>query len=194
MYERFTDRLRKSMQNAHHEASRLKATHIRASHLLLGLIQENGVSASLLKNLDVDTRKLKLELEKLLPNEEHVFSGRLPHDLTTEIVIRAAIEESRLMNFNYVGTEHLLLGLLHSSESPHYALLMSMLPSDCNTLALVRIELDKMFETINEEEEPNPEQIITKIQLVIDNVIIQTINAKDGLLKIAKIIEENNHK
>jgi ATP-dependent Clp protease ATP-binding subunit ClpC len=120
MYERFTDRARKVMQLANQEAQRFNHEYIGTEHILLGLIKEgSGVAANVLKNLDIDLRKIRLEVEKIVqtgPGSEMVMMGKLPQTPRAKKVIEYAIEEARNLNHNYVGTEHLLLGLLREAE------------------------------------------------------------------------------
>src|SRR6202044_3815752 len=120
MYERFTDRARKVMQLANQEAQRFNHEYIGTEHVLLGLVKEgSGVAANVLKNLDIDLRKIRLEVEKIVqhgPGGEQVVMGRLPHTPRTKKTLDYAIEEARLLNHNYIGTEHLLLGLLREHD------------------------------------------------------------------------------
>src|SRR5579862_5132097 len=116
MYERFTDRARKVMQLANQEAQRFNHEYIGTEHVLLGLVQEgSGVAANVLKNLDIDLRKIRMEIEKIIqlgPRLKQVVKGRLPHTPRTKKVIDYAYEEARRLNHNYVGSEHILLGLM----------------------------------------------------------------------------------
>ncbi len=118
MFERFTDRARKVMGLANQEAQRLNHEYIGTEHILLGLVKEgSGVGANVLKNLDVDLRKVRLEVEKLVKaGPEMVTMGKLPQTPRAKKVIEYAIEEARSLNHNYVGTEHLLLGLLREQD------------------------------------------------------------------------------
>lgn len=118
MYERFTDRARKVMQLANQEAQRFNHEYIGTEHVLLGLIKEgSGVAANVLKNLDVDLRKIRLEVEKLVQSgPDMVTMGKLPQTPRAKKVIEYAMEEARNLNHNYVGTEHILLGLLREQE------------------------------------------------------------------------------
>jgi ATP-dependent Clp protease ATP-binding subunit ClpA len=120
MYERFTDRARKVMQLANQEAQRFNHEYIGTEHILLGLIAEgSGVAANVLHNLDVDMRRARQEVERIVtpgPAGEQVTMSRLPHTPRTKKVIQLAIEETSALNHNYVGTEHLLLGLLREQE------------------------------------------------------------------------------
>ncbi len=112
MYERFTDRARKVMQLANQEAQRFNHEYIGTEHILLGLVKEgSGVAANVLKNLDVDLRKIRLEVEKIVQSgPDMVTIGKLPQTPRAKKVIEYAMEEARNLNHNYVGTEHLLLG------------------------------------------------------------------------------------
>ena len=112
MYERFTDRARKVMQLANQEAQRFNHEYIGTEHILLGLIKEgSGVAANVLKNLDVDLRKIRLEVEKLVQSgPDMVTMGKLPQTPRAKKVIEYSMEEARNLNHNYVGTEHILLG------------------------------------------------------------------------------------
>src|SRR5947208_11607 len=120
MYERFTDRARKVMQLANQEAQRFNHEYIGTEHILLGLVKEgSGVAANVLKNLDIDLRKIRLEVEKIVqhgPGGEQVVMGRLPHTPRAKKVIEYSIEEARNLNHNYVGSEHLLLGLIREDQ------------------------------------------------------------------------------
>jgi ATP-dependent Clp protease ATP-binding subunit ClpC len=120
MYERFTDRARKVMQLANQEAQRFNHEYIGTEHMLLGLVQEgSGVAANVLKNLDIDLRKVRREVEKIVqtgPGGDQLALGKLPQTPRAKKVIDSAIEEARRLNHNYVGTEHLLLGLLREEE------------------------------------------------------------------------------
>src|SRR6187399_1203991 len=128
MFERFTDRARKVMALANQEAQRFNHEYIGTEHILLGLIKEgSGVGANVLKYLDVDLRKVRLEVEKLVKaGPEMVTMGKLPQTPRAKKVVEYSIEEARNLNHNYVGTEHLLLGLLREQEGVAAQVLMNM--------------------------------------------------------------------
>ncbi len=119
MFERFTDRARKVMALANQEAQRFNHDYIGTEHILLGLVKEgSGVGANVLKNLNVDLRRVRMEVERLVRSGPEVVSGmgKLPQTPRAKRVIEYAIEEARNLNHNYVGTEHLLLGLLREQD------------------------------------------------------------------------------
>src|SRR5271166_2824564 len=128
MYERFTDRARKVMQLANQEAQRFNHEYIGTEHILLGLVKEgSGVAANVLKNLDIDLRRIRLEVEKIVQaGPDMVTMGKLPQTPRAKKVIEYSIEEARNLNHNYVGTEHLLLGLLREQEGVAAQVLMNL--------------------------------------------------------------------
>jgi ATP-dependent Clp protease ATP-binding subunit ClpA len=129
MYERFTDRARKVMQLANQAAQRFGHEYIGTEHVLLGLMKEgSGVAAHVLKNLGVDRRKVREEVERIVRpgDDQAVAMGRLPQTPRTKKMIEYSIEEARGLNHNYVGTEHLLLGLLRESEGIGAQVLMNL--------------------------------------------------------------------
>jgi len=128
MYERFTDRARKVMQLANQEAQRFNHEYIGTEHVLLGLVKEgSGVAANVLKNLDVDLRRIRNEVEKIVQSgPDMVTMGKLPQTPRAKKVIEYAMEEARNLNHNYVGTEHLLLGLLREQEGVAAQVLMNL--------------------------------------------------------------------
>lgn len=128
MFERFTDRARKVMQLANQEAQRFNHEYIGTEHILLGLVKEgSGVAANVLKNLDVDLRKIRLEVEKIVQTgPDMVTMGKLPQTPRAKKVIEFAMDEAKNLNHNYVGTEHLLLGLLREHEGVAAQVLMNL--------------------------------------------------------------------
>lgn len=127
-YERFTDRARKVMQLANQEAQRFNHEYIGTEHILLGLVKEgSGVAANVLKNLEVDLRKIRFEVENIVQTgPDMVTIGKLPQTPRAKKVIEYAMEEARNLNHNYVGTEHLLLGLLREQEGVAAQVLMNL--------------------------------------------------------------------
>lgn len=118
MYERFTDRARKVFQLAQQEAQRFNHEYIGTEHILLGLIKEGGgVAAAVLKNLDLDLRKIRLEVEKKVQSGPDMFTmGKLPQTPRAKRVVEESMKAARERNHNYVGTEHVLIGLLREKD------------------------------------------------------------------------------
>ena len=119
MYERFTDRARKVRALANQEAQRMGHNYVGTEHLLLGLVKEGtGVGANVLKNMGVSLEQLRSEVEKLCsPGPDQVLTGKLPVSPSSKKALEQAIKEAKDLGHNYVGTEHLLLGLAAVPES-----------------------------------------------------------------------------
>jgi len=128
MFERFTERARKVMALANNEAQRRNHQYIGTEHILLGLLKEgSGVGPNVLKNLGVDLRGVRVAVEKqTTPGEETGSPGKLPQTPRAKKVIERAVEEARGLSHNYIGTEHLLLGLLCDEEGVAGQVLMKL--------------------------------------------------------------------
>jgi ATP-dependent Clp protease ATP-binding subunit ClpC len=119
MFERFTDHARHVMELANQEAQRFGNPYVGTEHLLWGLAKENhGVAATVLAHFHVDLGPLRREVDALLKTRPHVEGvEKLPQSAHAKEAIQYAIEEARAMHHNYVGTEHILLGLMRNSET-----------------------------------------------------------------------------
>jgi ATP-dependent Clp protease ATP-binding subunit ClpA len=118
VFDQFTDRARMVMGLARQEAERLQHAYIGTEHLLLGLVEEgSGIAASVLKNLDVDPQSARAEVEKLVRRGETATpSGQVPFTPRAKRVLELGVEEAATLGHAYVGTEHLLLGLIREDE------------------------------------------------------------------------------
>lgn len=120
MYERFTDRARKVMQLSNQEAQRFGHEYIGTEHVLIGLVKEgSGVASNVLKNLGADLATIRQQVENIVQGPTEDFTptmGKLPQTPRTKKVIEYAIDEAMGLKHNYVGTEHILLGLIREGE------------------------------------------------------------------------------
>jgi len=128
MNERLTDRARKVLQLSNQEAQRFSHECVGTEHILLGLVKEGtGTAAEVLKRLGIDLRKVRLEVEKIVqPGPDFPVMAKLPPTPRAKKVIELAINEARMLNHNYVGTEHLLLGLVGAQEGVAAQVLMNL--------------------------------------------------------------------
>jgi ATP-dependent Clp protease ATP-binding subunit ClpC len=128
MFDKFTDRARKVMALAREEAKKFNHEYIGTEHILLGLVKEgSGVAANVLQNLDIDLKKIRLEIEKIVQTGPDLVSvGQLPFTPRVKKVLEYAIEEARAMGHNYIGTEHQLLGLLREQEGVAAQVLLNL--------------------------------------------------------------------
>ena len=116
-FERFSERARRALTYAQEEAQRFNHNYIGTEHILLGLVREGeGVAAKVLTNLGADLNKVRAAVELITGRGEKVRSGEVGLTPRAKKVIELAVDEARRLNHNYVGTEHLLLGLLREGE------------------------------------------------------------------------------
>ena len=118
MHDRFTDRVRRVIYFARDEASRLQHDYIGTEHLLLGIVREGeGIAAKVLGKLDLDFEQIQQAVESMVKSSGGTLTiGEIPFTPRAKRVLELAIEEARLLGHNYVGTEHLLLGLIREGE------------------------------------------------------------------------------
>src|SRR5919109_1236681 len=115
----FTDRVRKVLQMAREEAARLHHEYVGTEHILLGLIREGeGVAAAVLTNLNVDLEEIQQKIEETVKKGKAAAAAGpdLPYTSRAKKVLELAMSEARELNHSYVGTEHLLLGLLREEK------------------------------------------------------------------------------
>ncbi len=128
MFGRFTERAQQVLVLAQEEAKRLNHNFIGTEHLLLGLVREgSGIAARALQNMGVDLNRVRHEVEQITPRGEKVAS---PHGISytprAKRVVELSIEESQNLGHNYVGTEHIMLGLLREGEGVAAQVLSNM--------------------------------------------------------------------
>ncbi len=118
MFDRFTERARKVLLYAREEAKNFNHDYIGTEHILLGLIKEGqGVAAAVLQNLGLSLERIRLEIEKRVESGPDVeILGEIEFTPKAKRVIELAMDEARKFGHNYIGTEHLLLGLLLEEE------------------------------------------------------------------------------
>jgi ATP-dependent Clp protease ATP-binding subunit ClpC len=118
MFNRFTERARKVIILAKEEARRFNHDYIGTEHILLGLIREGeGVAAAVLQKLEISLENIRLEIEKLVqPGPATQIIGDIPFTPRAKKALELAAEEARSLGHNYIGTEHLLLGLIREGE------------------------------------------------------------------------------
>jgi ATP-dependent Clp protease ATP-binding subunit ClpC len=116
-FEKFSERARRVLTSAQEEAQQLNHSYIGTEHILLGLIrEEEGVAAKVLTNLGVSLTKVRSAVEYIIGRGEKAVTSEIGLTPRAKRVIELAIDEARRLGHNYIGTEHLLLGLLHEGE------------------------------------------------------------------------------
>src|SRR3989441_1281118 len=118
MHDKFTERVRKVMYLAREEAARLQHDYIGTEHLLLGVIREGeGIAATVLNNLGLDLDAIRQAVESMVSSTGGTLTiGEIPFTPRAKRVLELSVDEARQLGHNYVGTEHLLLGLIREGE------------------------------------------------------------------------------
>ena len=128
MFNRFTERARKVIILAKEEARRFNHDYIGTEHILLGLIREGeGVAAAVLEKMGLDLKTIRLEVEKVVqPGPTTQILGDIPFTPRAKKALELAAEEARSLGHNYIGTEHILLGLIREGESVASQVLLNL--------------------------------------------------------------------
>ena len=128
MFNRFTERARKVIVYAKEEARRFNHDYIGTEHLLLGLVREGeGVAAAVLQKLGIDLETIRIEVEKMVqPGPQTQVLGDIPFTPRSKKALELSAEEARALGHNYIGTEHLLLGLVKEGEGMAYRVLLNL--------------------------------------------------------------------
>ena len=155
-FERFTERAKKVLTLAQEEAERSHHSYIGTEHLLLGLLREGeGLAAKVLGNLGVEIGKVRQTIESVLGRNERIIIQQIIPTSRVKKVIEISFEEARRMGHNYVGTEHLLLGLLIEGEG----IAAHVLEDLGANLEKVRAEIERLLhDSATEESEPAPKR------------------------------------
>src|SRR5690242_21277372 len=116
-FDRFTERARKVLSLAQEEAQRFQHNYIGTEHLLLGLVREGeGVAARVLESLGAELYKVRQAVEFIIGRGDRIVLGEIGLTPRAKKVIELAVDEARRLNHHYIGTEHLLLGLVREGE------------------------------------------------------------------------------
>ncbi len=156
MFERFTDRGRKIIILAREEAERHQNDYLGTEHLVLAILREgDGVALAMLKKMGLSPEHVRLEIERNLPGGSSTMTfGEIPFTPRVKKVIEFAIEEARLLGHNYIGSEHLLLGLLREEDGMGGKILRSLGANLLNARQLA-ISLSKRSATREKEKKSN---------------------------------------
>src|SRR5213082_2912418 len=117
MFERFTDRARRVVVLAQEEARMLNHNYIGTEHILLGLIHEGeGVAAKALESLGISLEGVRQQVEEIIGQGQQAPSGHIPFTPRAKKVLELSLREALQLGHNYIGTEHILLGLIREGE------------------------------------------------------------------------------
>jgi ATP-dependent Clp protease ATP-binding subunit ClpC len=159
VFERFTERARQVVVLAHEEARRLRHNYIGTEHLLLGLLlEEEGLGARVLESLGVTLEQVRDQVVQIVGFGEELTGGQIPFTPRAKKVLELSLNEALSLGHNYIGTEHILLGLARENEGVAARILLD-LDADADT---IRTEVIGMLTGAN----PTPHA--TTSPLVID--------------------------
>jgi ATP-dependent Clp protease ATP-binding subunit ClpC len=117
MFERFTERARQVVVLAQDEARALKHNYIGTEHILLGLLrEEEGLAARVLESLDITVEEVRAQIARIVGQGDEVTTGQIPFTPRAKKVLELALREALSLGHNYIGTEHILLGLVRENE------------------------------------------------------------------------------
>ncbi len=117
MFERYTERARQVVVLAQDEARALKHNYIGTEHILLGLLrEEEGLVARVLESLDITVEEVRAQVARIVGRGDEVTTGQIPFTPRAKKVLELALREATSLAHNYVGTEHILLGLVRENE------------------------------------------------------------------------------
>lgn len=127
MFGRFTERAQKVLMLAQEEAKRLNYPYVGTEHLLLGLIREGeGIAAKVLREMDIEVESVRVEVERIIGIGDTPVSGEIGFTPRTKKVLELSFDEARSLGHSYIGTEHLLMGLIKEGEGIAAAVLQNL--------------------------------------------------------------------
>jgi ATP-dependent Clp protease ATP-binding subunit ClpC len=118
VFERFTERAKQVVVLAQDEARALRHNYIGTEHILLGLLrEEEGLAARVLESLDITVEEVRAQVARIIgPGDEPIVSGQIPFTPRAKKVLELSLREALSLKHNYIGTEHILLGLVRENE------------------------------------------------------------------------------
>ncbi|MBI1818839.1 MAG: ATP-dependent Clp protease ATP-binding subunit ClpC, partial [Nitrospirae bacterium] len=193
MFERFTDRGRKIIILAREEAEKHKNDYLGTEHLVLAILREgDGMALAVLKKMGLSTEQVRLEIERNLPGGGSTMTfGEIPFTPRVKKVLEYAMEEAKLLGHNYIGSEHLLLGLLREEEGIGGKILRSL---GSNLLTARQLTINLLRKTSPREKDkksntPALDEFGRDLtQLAIENTLDPVIGRADEIERVLQIL------
>jgi hypothetical protein len=150
MFERFTERARQVVVLAQEEARTLKHNYIGTEHILLGLLrEEEGLAARVLESLDITVERVRAQVVRIVGSGEEVTSGQIPFTPRAKEMLELALREALSLGHNYIGTEHILLGLVRENDGVAARILLDF-DADAEKIR------NEVIRTMSESPAPSP--------------------------------------
>ena len=168
MFERFTDRARRVVVLAQEEARMLNHNYIGTEHILLGLIHEGeGVAAKALESLGISLEGVRAQVEEIIGQGQQAPSGHIPFTPRAKKVLELSLREALQLGHNYIGTEHILLGLIREGEGVAAQVLVK-LGADLNRVRQQVIQLLSGYQGKEAVAQGGPAEGTPSTSLVLD--------------------------
>ncbi|NHC15794.1 Clp protease N-terminal domain-containing protein, partial [Motilibacter deserti] len=168
MFERFTDRARRVVVLAQEEARMLNHNYIGTEHILLGLIHEGeGVAAKALESLGISLEAVRSQVEEIIGQGQQAPSGHIPFTPRAKKVLELSLREALQLGHNYIGTEHILLGLIREGEGVAAQVLVK-LGADLNRVRQQVIQLLSGYQGKETATAGGPQEGAPSTSLVLD--------------------------
>jgi ATP-dependent Clp protease ATP-binding subunit ClpA len=165
MFERFTDRARRVVALAQEEARMLNHSYIGTEHILLGLIHEGeGVAAKALESLGISLDAVRQQVKEIIGRGQQAPSGHIPFTPRAKKVLELSLREAQQLGHNYIGTEHILLGLIREGDGVAAQVLVK-LGADLNRARpqVVQLLFGRAGEDLTGEGSPLPDDALTRV-------------------------------
>jgi len=200
MFEKFTERGRKVIVYAREEAERLQNDYLGTEHILLGTLrEEDGIPVAVLRKMGIDIDQVRMEVERNLPSSGNTLTfGDIPFTPRAKKVLEYAVEEARLLGHNYIGSEHLLLGLIREEEGIGGKILRSFGVNLLGSRQLVINYLRRAATQVTAKKSPTPalDEFSRDLTLLAKNgkldPVIGRENEIDRVLQILSRRTKNN--
>jgi predicted nucleotide-binding protein len=177
LFERFTDRARRVVVLAQEEARLLNHNYIGTEHILLGLIHEGeGVAAKALESLGISLEAVRNQVEEIIGQGGSSPSGHIPFTPRAKKVLELSLREALQLGHNYIGTEHILLGLIREGEG----VAAQVLTSRGAGLARVRA---KVFELLSVDPGPAEREAVTPTVFIVSGAADEATGEVAGLIE-----------
>ena len=165
MFERFTDRARRVVALAQEEARMLNHNYIGTEHILLGLVREGeGVAARALESLGISLEAVRQQVKEIIGRGQQASSGHIPFTPRAKKVLELSLREAQLLGHNYIGTEHILLGLIREGDGVAAQVLVRM-GADLNRARpqVVQLLFGRAGEDVIGAGSPLPDDALTRV-------------------------------
>jgi hypothetical protein len=188
MFERFTNRARRAVVLAQEEARLLNHNYIGTEHLLLGLIHEGeGVAARALESLDISLEAVRAQVEEIIGQGETAPTGHIPFTRRAKKVLELSLREARQLRCHYIGTEHILLGLVREGEGVAAKVLVK-LGAD---LPQVRQQVVQLLAEGRDEVEAVDENLEAEIVAAIDTVFAENRDLRREVRRLQELLRRH---